>query len=210
MTEQIELWKGPFGDAYQERNLLTDDEVMVRQPFWENIIKTIYMNSHAIPSSILEVGAGQGPNLAAIHKVYMGIEKPVELFATETNEGAAKSLTLNVPSVVMVPKLNVANLADLTYTYGVLIHTHPAHLRALQREIFNVSKRWIMCVEYFAPVTRMLPYRGQDNALWLDDYGAHWMNNFPLRCIGYGFCWKRTTKLDNVTFWIFEKIAKMN
>jgi len=210
VTEQVDLWKGVFGDDYQERNLLTPEEVSVRQPFWENIFKTIYMNSGALPTSVLEVGAGQGPNLCAIQRVSMNIEKPIELYATEVNESAAKALKLNVPGVAMIDQLNASNIADLVFTYGVLIHTHPAHLRALQRCIFNAAKRWIMCVEYFAPVTRSVPYRGENSALWLDDYGSHWIDNFPLRSIGYGFCWKKTTKLDNVTFWLFEKTQKMH
>ena len=39
MTQQTELWQGIFGDFYQDRNKLTEEEVDKRQLFLENIYK---------------------------------------------------------------------------------------------------------------------------------------------------------------------------
>lgn len=213
MTIQEELWKGEFGDSYQARNLLTQEEIDLRIPFWENLLKTIYMNCGSVPNSFLEVGAGQGPNLGAINHIFDNTIKynnQQQIYATEINSSAREQLTTYIPNVIMVDDLSkVTNFADLVFTYGVLIHTHPAHVLPIMKDIYKASKRWIVCAEYFAPELRMIPYHGEQNALWLDDYGAKWVDNFPLRVIGYGFCWRKHTKLDNVTFWIFEKTEKM-
>lgn len=204
MTKQRDLWAGPFGDVYQDRNILTPEETTRRQEFWMKLIQLTYMNSNNIPSSVLEVGAGQGPNLVALKNVYMTIEKAIDLYATEVNEKARKLLKINIPECKIIDTLG-ENSADMVITYGVMIHTHPAHLKALMRDIYKASKRWIVCCEYFAPETRAIPYRGEQDALWLDDYGSHWIESHPLRVIGHGWCWKRMTGLDNITFWILEK-----
>jgi len=209
VTKQADLWAGPFGDLYQERNKCTESEIDIRLPFWDNVYKAIYSKCGAIPKSVLEIGAGQGQNLSAIKKLSLQIETPIELFATEINLQAKTLLKENVPDAVIVEK-PIEKLADLVFTYGVMIHTHPAHLKQLMRDIYSSSKRWIIAVEYFAPETRAMPYHGEKDALWLDDYGSHWINNHPLRILGYGFCWKKTTMLDNVTFWIMERVEKMN
>lgn len=209
MNKQEELWSGPFGDLYQERNKFTQEDVGNRLIFWDNVFKNIYMRSGAIPTSVLEIGAGQGQNLAAIQKLSMQVEKQIELFATEINQGARDILKENIPSVNILDK-PLEKTADLVFTYGVLIHTHPAHVKGLMREIHGASKRWIMAIEYFAPETRAVPYHGEKDALWLDDYGGKYIDSFPLRILGYGFCWKRVTGLDNVTHWIMERTEKMN
>lgn len=209
-NQQIELWKGQWGDDYQKRNLLNDDEVNARIPFLSGILQLCYMNCNgAMPSSILEIGAGQGPNMAAFEKISLQISKPLKLYATEINDKARDALQQNVKSVEILNDIPSTPSVDLSFTYGVLIHTHPAHLRGLQDKIYKSSKRWIMCAEYFAPETRPIPYRGEKEALWLDDYGSKWVDNYPLRLLGYGFAWKKTTKLDNVTMWLFEKQEKM-
>lgn len=225
MTEEIKLWEGDFGDKYQERNVVTKEEIDIRQNFWENLLRIIYQNSGTLPKSILEVGAGQGPNLAALQNIYdnmykMAVEakKDVKIpkldvtyWATEVNQKAQEQLKTNVENINILPTIRgTKNIADLVFTYGVLIHTHPAQLKGLLEDIHGASKRWIVACEYFAPETRAISYHGKDQALWLDDYGSKYLDNFKLKVIGHGFCWKRMTKLDDITFWLFEKAEKLH
>jgi hypothetical protein len=175
-----------------------------------------------IPQSVLEIGAGQGPNLAALKQIYEDAyqhankikpqpKKDIPLYATEVNEKAKEQLKENVKDVHILDTItNISNVADLVFTYGVMIHTHPAHIKGLMDDIYKASKRWIVCAEYFSPETRMIEYHGEQNALWLDDYGSKWIDNYPLRVIGYSFLWKKHTKLDNITLFMFEKTEKMN
>lgn len=209
-TKQIDLWKGPFGDSYLERNRVTDELLKARVDFWNNVIKVFYLNSNGIPNSVLEIGAGSGPNLMALDKVYTQIEKPLLKYATEANDKAKEVLKANVDGVQIIQESQLLGvkqpIADLVFTYGVLIHTHPAHLMETMRNMYKASNKWIACMEYFAPEQREITYRGETNALWLNDYGSMWLDNFNLRVVGYGFCWKKTTNLDNITFWLMEKV----
>jgi pseudaminic acid biosynthesis-associated methylase len=208
-TKQIELWRGPFGDMYNKRNEVTEEEIKNRTIFWKGVLQNIYMHcSGAVPKSILEVGAGQGPNLIALRNIYKKMDVIVELYGTEVNENAKKKLK-EIKEVEVLDNIPATECMDLVFTYGVLIHTHPGHLYNLQKKIYNCSSRFIVCTEYFSPTSRPIPYRGENDALWADDYGGRWLDQFRLRVLGNGFCWKRTTGLDNVTVWMMEKMEKM-
>lgn len=221
MTEQIKLWDGKFGTDYFERNKFTEEFLRPRYLFWDNMIKNMYYAFGSMPNDILEIGAGAGANMMAIRNVYTTAKQdptedysevnviPHKLFATEVNTDAAEALQTNVPGIKLLPYDRLhqfPNIADLAFTSGVLIHTHPAHRMELMRNIYNASRKFIVCIEYFAPETRMIPYRGTENSLWLDDYGSIWLDNFDVRVVSYGFCWKKTTGLDNVTYWLMEKV----
>lgn len=208
-TDQQNLWKGVFGDFYQDRNKLTEEEVSNRAFFLDGVFRQIYSVTGYIPKSVLEIGAGQGPNILALEKLSIKNAIPVDLYATEINVKARLHLSENSKTVKLLDEIPSEPIADLVITYGVLIHTHPAHIRNLMHHIHRASKRFILSCEYFAPDTRPMLYRGENNALWLDDYGSKWLANHSLRLIGYGFAWKKVTGLDNITYWIFEKTEKM-
>lgn len=211
MTEQKKLWQGEFGTEYVKRNVITEEQSRARRLLWDNIIKNIYFSTKFLPTTFLEVGAGIGANLMAINEILTADNMPKASYsfsATEINPTAIDVLKFNVPGINLLDtdKLNkFTNSFDLVFTSGVLIHIHPAHRMQLMRNIYHASRRFVIAIEYFAPETRGIKYRGVDNALWLDDYGSIYLDNFGLRLISYGFCWKKVTGLDNVTYWIFEK-----
>lgn len=193
-----DLWTGAFGDDYTKRQMDTHE---ARRYIWGEILPFS-------SGSILEVGANVGANLAAIESL-----GDFTLFATEPNKQAFQQLI----SKGICATDNVADnlesytdgMVDLVFTSGVLIHIPPEKLKASLSEIHRVAKRYIIAAEYFAPSEEMIPYRGHDNALWRRDYGSLYLDQFPdLRCISCTFAWKRTTGLDNLTIWVFEKGAK--
>ena len=191
----VELWKSNFGSDYTNRN--NGQNVGSRLAVWKSILPRGI-------KSILEVGANVGANLEAISQI-----SDANLFACEPNDHARQHLT-GLCSIVLKDTADSIGLpdkyADLVFTSGVLIHVPPNRLEASMREIHRVSSKYIICGEYFAPSEEMIPYRGHMNALWRRDYGSLYMGLFPnLKCIDVKFAWKRTTGLDNVTFWIFEK-----
>jgi spore coat polysaccharide biosynthesis protein SpsF len=97
-------------------------------------------------------------------------------------------------------------VADLAFTSGVLIHIHPDDLLPACREVHRCAGRYVACVEYFADKPEAIPYRGHTDKLFKRDFGSFWMDNFPdLTVLATGFAWKRTTGLDNLTWWLFEK-----
>lgn len=209
MTQQTKLWKGEFGDDYTKRNEPSELALKQREMFWQSIYRTIYMNCAGVPKNVLEVGANQGLNLKAIQNVGVSAGFEVKVSGTEINDSARVALKEYVQGVKIVGAADLCkleNAVDMAFTYGVLIHTHPAHRLAIMRDMYNASSRWLMCAEYFAPETRAIKYRGEEDALWLDDYGSIWVDNFKLRVVASGFAWKKTTGLDNITWTVLEKV----
>lgn len=196
-----ELWTGDFGTEYTRRNIKFGSTVDARRRVFEQILPKDCR-------SVLEVGANCGDNLAAISQI-----SPCQLFAVEPNEEAREQLYHRLKLPIehvrsdLAAKLSFTDAAaDLAFTCGVLIHIPTDDLLASMRQIHRCAGRYIICGEYFAPSEEMIPYRGHDNALWRRDYGSLWLDNFPdLRCTQQFFAWKRTTGLDNITFWVFEK-----
>jgi pseudaminic acid biosynthesis-associated methylase len=192
-----ELWCGEFGNQYTARN--TRATLQARKDMWACMLP-------AGCDSILEVGANVGLNLEALSYL-----TGAELYACEPNDVARAELGLLLDADHIrsdyADKLGWPDRhADLTFTSGVLIHVPPDKIELSIKEINRVSARYVICGEYFAPSEEMIPYRGHDNAMWRRDYGSMFMDLCPdLHPLGTLFAWKRTTGLDNLTFWIFEK-----
>lgn len=204
-TPQIEFWRGEFGNDYAERNLASHSQLAARLAMWSDILKPVVGK---MPNSILEVGCNLGINLRTLSALssatLMGVEPNDKARAILLRDGILQPENLRggVAQSIDFPD----GVADLTFTSGVLIHIHPDHLLAACREIHRCSRRYIACIEYFADKPEMIPYRGHDDRLFKRDFGGYWMDNFPdLTVLGYGFAWKRTTNLDNLTWWLFEK-----
>jgi pseudaminic acid biosynthesis-associated methylase len=205
LTPQVEFWRGAFGNAYADRNVPSVDHLRARIALWSEIF------SHMIaapPVSILEVGANIGINLRALRAL-----TGARLYAVEPNDRARGILVRakvvepeNVRSSVAAAIDFPADVADLAFTSGVLIHIHPDHLLPSMKEIHRCAARWIACIEYFSDKPEMIPYRGHEERLFKRDFGGVWLDNFSdLRTVAYGFAWKRATGLDNLTWWLFEK-----
>ena len=196
MLQQIDPWKGDFGDCYHRRQADAQSEAVKRLHLWRNV--------PALPlcKTFLEVGAGTGPNLIALRK----LSDNFVLFALEPNNTAAIQIPPDVSFIYGdATKIEAASdTFDLVFTYGVLIHLEDP-LPAMQ-EMYRTAKRYVLCAEYFSAQRRSIGYRN-DIPLYADDFGSLWMDNFNVMPIGTGFCWKRTTGLDNITWWMFEKTA---
>ena len=204
-TFQSQLWRGGFGADYTERNSLDDAKLAALTAHWAKIIKC---TEGAPPSSILEVGANIGLNLRALRRL-----SGARLHALEPQAGARERMALDEVCdradihdglAQAIPLGDGA--VEMAFTSGVLIHIHPDQLGPALKEIHRVSSRYIACIEYFNDKPATIPYRGQTDALFKQDFGGLWLDSFPdLRLLDYGFAWKRTTGLDNLTWWMFEK-----
>lgn len=203
MTNPVEAWRGSFGNAYIERNDLTRDRQIRKLREWSRLLDSLGSRQ---PKSILEVGANVGQNIAALSTL-----TDATLSAVEPNEKARKTL---VETGLLAPENIHDGIAqelpfedrsfDLVYTYGVLIHVDPETLLDACREIHRVTRRFILCGEYFADSPTEKPYRGEKGLLFLRDFGAFWMDNFPdLELVDYGFFWRRVDN-DSMNWWIFE------
>lgn len=203
--KQLSTWRGSFGDAYTDRNRATPEQIDLVATAYAPILEHV---PEPKLSSILEVGANIGINLRALSKL-----TAAEIFAVEPNDRARKRLVDDA----VLPKENIFDATaaklpfgdasiDLVFTSGVLIHIPPEGLDTAYAEIFRVSSRYILSLEYFSPTPEAKTYRGEDDLLYKRDYGGLWLDNYPtLTLLGDGFLWKRTTGLDNLNWWLFQK-----
>ncbi len=186
----VDIWKGDFGNQYVDRNQATDG----RLGMWTRIIRSLPDK----PKSVLEVGANIGINLGVISDIIN-----TKLIGLEPNEKALSQLPFNPISGTAESIPLKDNSVEMVFTCGVLIHV--SDIKKPCDEIYRVSSKYIVCIEYFNDTLVEIPYRGQNGMLWKQDYGKFWMDNYKLELLDYGFFWKEATGLDNLTFWIFEK-----
>src|SRR5580704_8874234 len=210
----IDEWSGAFGDAYQQRCASNWESIKNRSRLFGDIFQAMENANKASPSaqpfpaSVIEVGGGCGDNLRAIDMIYERSRQPIKLMSCDPNEAARKAMadvaTVLPGDLSQLPYADDA--ADMVFTSGVLIHVSPADLPRALSEIYRVSKRWILSIEYFNHVPEEITYRGQSGMLWRRDWGEAWLAQFPtLKILACQFAWRRTTGLDDVTLWLFEK-----
>lgn len=204
----IAHWEQKFGDDYQSRNKSNWTSIKNRSRLFGNIFESMEKACKAFPSSIIEVGGGAGDNLRAIDMIYERSQSPIKLMSCDPNEMARKAMqdvATAIPGDLSALPYN-DGAADLVFTSGVLIHVPPSELPRAMSEIHRVSKRWILSIEYYNNVPEEIPYRGRPGMLWRRDWGEAWLQQFPsLKVIGNGFCWKRTTGLDNLHWVLLER-----
>lgn len=202
-------WSGEFGDAYQVRNASSWPSIKNRARLFETVFETMEKKCNgAFPSSILEVGGGAGDNLRAIDMIYERSKMPIKLLSCDPHEGAREAMAdiAEVKAGIIEELPYSDDAADMVFTSGVLVHVPPEKLTRAMSEVLRVSRRWILSVEYFNPTPQEVPYRGNTGMLWRRDFGEAWLDLAPaLKIVGNGFAWKRTTGLDNVSWWLFEK-----
>ena len=204
-TTQSALWRGDFGDNYVDRNTASENAIQSRVKAYQEIFGHL---GEAQPRSLLEVGCNVGINLRALRQL-----TDAPLHAVEPNAKARKVLVDE--GVLPADRLFDALATDiplddgaveLVFTSGVLIHIPPHALEQAYREMHRVSSRYLLTIEYFSPTPETIPYRGETEALFRRDFGGLWLDMFDdLKPVANGFFWKRTTGLDDLTWWLFEK-----
>ncbi|XBQ16433.1 MAG: pseudaminic acid biosynthesis-associated methylase [Oceanicaulis sp.] len=204
-TDQLKFWRGAFGDAYTDRCAVSADAVRGRLGVWAEMFKVM---AGAPPASVLEVGCNEGINLHALSALTGARLAAVEPNAAARERvkasGVAAAGDIVDGSAQALPFEDGA--FDLVFTTGVLIHIHPDDLGAAVDEICRVSRRWVVCGEYFSPRPEALEYRGETGYLFKRDFGKFYLDRHPeLVCRGYGFAWSKDTSFDDITWQVFEK-----
>jgi pseudaminic acid biosynthesis-associated methylase len=157
------------------------------------------------------VGANIGIQLHGMRR-YVG--KDARLSAVEPNPLGCKALrqstALGLHAVLQADARSIPLLSDsmdLVYTRGVLIHIEPDHLPVVMREITRVSRRFVLCLEYFSHKLTEVHYRGMSSRLWKQDFGRRYLENCPdLKVHSYGFIWQvEFPHNDDLNWWLFEK-----
>ena len=198
MTIQREVWEGEFGNAYTDRNVI---DWRMRLPAFRQVLEGLPIRR------ILEVGCNRGHNLLALTDI-LGTE--AEIVGLEPNHHAleqARAVSTQVAALYGcaqdIPFKN--EYFDLVFTAGVLIHIPLVDLGAVLAEICRVSRRYILCIEYFAEEDTAIPYRGHDDLLWKRNFLRHYQTQCPeLTLIRSGY-WGPEHGFDRVHWWLLEK-----
>jgi len=201
----LHAWSGDFGDRYTERNSVSADAVAGRARIWGQVLSRMQGD---LPRSILEVGPNVGLNVLGLNAL-----GDFDIWGVEPNPVARERLVedgvLEEDRVLEgfghdIPLADSA--VEMAFTSGVLIHVDPSLLDATLGEIHRVSSKYIFCAEYFAPKAETIPYRGETELLFKNDFGSLYLDKFPdLALVDYGFFWRRTTVMDDCTWWLFRK-----
>ena len=198
-TKLERLWAGEFGDEYTERNR---DAETGRGAFWARRLDALGARS------ALEVGCNMGGNLRWIADV-LGAEN---VAGVDVNRKALELLRERVPGVdareASGARLPFEDASfDLVFTMGVLIHQDPrSQLEPMMRDIVRCSRRFVIAGEYHADELIEVPYRGQEGALFKQDFGALYQRLFgELELLDSGFLSEREGRWDDLTYWVFEK-----
>lgn len=201
---QLREWASQFGNDYVERNNFEEWKIKPGVEAFRRMIGNLELGS------ILEVGSNIGLNLIFIDTLFAG---QVNLHAVEPNQKAYEQLLANKINLVKAWNCDGFHLplpdasVDLVFTNGVLIHIAPDDLGRIVDEIVRVSKRYVLCSEYFSHEPEEKPYHGQEGLLFKRDFGSFYLDRHPtLNVVDYGFLWQREfTIFDDLNWWLFEK-----
>lgn len=187
-----DFWRGSPGNEYTLRNRVTWTD---RVPFWQHIIEVTGAQS------FLEVGCNAGWNLQAIRS----LSKEAEMSGVDLNEGALQEaqdagFDVEVANGYDVARIFGAAVCDIAFTSGVLIHVPPDDLLPTMRAIRDVSRQYVLAVEYASDDEREIEYRGHAAKLWARPFGRLY-EELGLSLVETG----EAQGFDRCQWWLLEK-----
>jgi len=196
--EAEERWKGKLGDEYTDRN-----------DFWKspNRVKFWYSLQEKYDFiRPLEIGCNTCNNLYAMCRIAM----IPRFYGIEINDHALRLAHEIHPyfeiihgSIIDIPFKD--NFFDLVFTCGVLIHIPPDGLDKALEEMYRVSNKYILIMEYYAEEERERPFRGEMGITWERPYDKIVMKKYPnLKLLERGFL-TIEDGFNNIFYWMFEK-----
>lgn len=195
---QLNAWQGEFGDAYTDRNVV---DWRKREPAFREMVDGLGLQR------VLEIGCNRGHNLVALSSILGESSDVVGLEPNPKARATARALGENI-GVMSGTTYDIPfkdGHFDLAFTCTVLIHVPLAELPAAMREIARVSRRYILCIEYFAEEETSIHYRGRDDLLWKRNFLAHYEREVPgVKVLRSGY-WDDKHGFDRSHWWLLEK-----
>ncbi len=196
VTEQLKEWSSDFGVAYTDRNAVRWQDRMIA---FQAMIGDLQLER------VLEVGCNKGHNLIALKRIFpelstIGIDPnryAVDMAKQNEDIDALEGNVFNLPFK--------DRFFDLSFTAGVLIHISLQDLPKALAEIYRVSNRYILAIEYFDLQETEIPYRDHTNLLWKRNFKQHYLTQFPdLSLVREGY-WDDQHGFDRSHWWLFER-----
>lgn len=204
-TEQELFWSEEFGNSYIERTRPTQKDIASVLHFFGKVLA----RTHGV-SSVMELGANTGINLAAIHQLI----PDAELAAVEINTNAFEELNqveyIKEVYLASILEFEPSRKYDLCFSKGVLIHICPDKLQRVYELMHRTSSRYILVAEYYNPSPVEVVYRGHRDKLFKRDFAGEMLEMFPdLDLLDYGFCYRRDPIFpqDDLTWFLLRKTS---
>jgi pseudaminic acid biosynthesis-associated methylase len=199
-TSQLDLWRSEFGRDYTDRN---DREKPERVETWRRLLDL--GDDRTAPQRALEVGCNVGWNLEYLRR--LGVS---ELYGVEPQPYAVERARWRGPmfGVLQGTAFDLPfrdRWFDIAFTSGVLIHIAPSTIGEALDEIYRVSRRYIIAIEYDCETEQEVHYRGHSAALWKRDHGALWQSRYPDLCEIRRMSLGAADGYDDCTAHVFEK-----
>ena len=101
--------------------------------------------------------------------------------------------------------MNKQNIIALIIAFAILVLIVDL-VRAVD-EIVRVSRKYVLCIEYFSHTPEDIVYHGRKGLLFKRDFGGFYLDRFPnLKIVNYGFFGKRELRIfDDLNWWLFKK-----
>lgn len=199
--ETNEFWKGEFGYVYQERQKQSKVGSVESNVA---LFNTVFYRSGIANkiNSILEMGAGTGQNIRALHQVL----PEAQLKSIELNPAAAEQIPFGEVYVGNALEI-VWPEADLVLSKGVAVHIPPEEIDIFYDKLYEATNKYILLCEYYNPDPVMVNYRGYTNKLWKRDFAGEILDRYPgLSLVDYGFVYRRDEHpQDDLTWFLLEK-----
>jgi pseudaminic acid biosynthesis-associated methylase len=197
-SSQLALWRSEFGREYTDRNDVAKPERIVS---WQRLLDGI------VPQRAVEVGCNVGWNLTYLRRLGVKEVYAVEPQAYAVEKARARNPEYNVLCGTGFDLPFKDGFADLAFTSGVLIHIAPADVAKVMAEMYRVSRRYIVAIEYDWPTEEEIKYRGNGDSLWKRPHGKIWQASYPALKLVRKLELARSDGYDNCTAHLFEKVA---
>jgi pseudaminic acid biosynthesis-associated methylase len=193
--EKLKRWDSSFGVEYTNRNVVVPESRL-------NAFKSMLGGLRI--TRILEVGCNVGHNLVAISKIgkyqLVGLE-PSEYAVLQGRSN--NNLSILQGNIFDIPFKD--GYFDLVFTSGVLIHISLDDLPKAIDEMYRVSSKYLLVIEYYAEKETVIPYHGHNDMLWKRDFKKQFEERYPkLKLVRSGY-WDKTDGFDRTHWWLFEK-----
>lgn len=186
------LWQGPWGDEYHDRNKPDD-----RRLFWAEIIK----HFPTLPKSVIELGAGKGENLAALHHNLPDLKNITAVEINPTAVGHLKKYPFIEIRQESAWDAKDLSEYDLAIVRGFLIHVPAFKLNDVLTALGTANK-YVVMIEYMDTERREIPYHGKEGALWADNFAWKFGRMNPRRWVSHKL---GENLIDGTTTFLFER-----
>ncbi len=181
-TDQAQVWRGEFGRAYTDRNMLGVEEL---NALWfgnygitRREMNQVFLQGIPKDASFLEVGCNVGNQLLQLQQSgytsLSGVE--IQSYAVEIAKSRVKNVAVRRGSALALPYDD--DSFEVVFTSGVLIHIAPEDLTQAMDEIHRCARTYIWGAEYYAPNVTQVNYRGHEKLLWKMDYAKQYLERF--------------------------------